>query len=72
MGHAERLMALQFVKPDVKTNKYSSADAICQAVAWPNMRFVAVKNVEQQAVLALHRMRQGFVKARRAPASPVY
>lgn len=73
LGHTVRLMAPQFVKPYVKTNKNDAADAeaICEAVARPNMRFVAIKNVEQQAVLALHRVRQGFVKARTAQANQV-
>jgi transposase len=54
MGHTVKLMAPQFVKPYVKTNKNDVADAeaICEAVARPNMRFVPVKNLEQQAVLA--------------------
>jgi transposase len=58
-GHDVRLMAPQFVKPYVKTNKNDLADAeaICEAVARPNMRFVPVKNVEQQAVLSIHRVR---------------
>ena len=66
-------MAPQFVKPYVKTNKNDAADAeaICEAVARPNMRFVPIKNVEQQAVLALHRVRQGFVKARTAQANQI-
>jgi transposase len=66
-------MAPQFVKPYVKTNKNDVADAeaICEAVARPNMRFVPVKSVEQQAVLALHRVRQGFVKARTAQANQI-
>ena len=57
-GHTVKLMAPQFVKPYVKTNKNDAADAeaICEAVARPNMRFVPIKNVEQQAVLALHRV----------------
>ena len=73
MGHAVRLMAPQFVKPYVKTNKNDAADAeaICEAVSRPNMRFVPVKNVEQQAVLALHRVRQSFVKARTAQANQI-
>lgn len=73
MGHTVRLMAPQFVKPYVKSNKNDAADAeaICEAVARPNMRFVPVKNVEQQAVLALHRVRQGFVKARTAQANQI-
>jgi transposase len=69
MGHTERLIAPQFVKPYVKTNKNDAADAICEAVARPNMRFVPVKNIEQQSVLSLHRVRQGFVRARTAQAN---
>ncbi len=73
MGHTVRLMAPQFVKPYVKSNKNDAADAeaICEAVGRPNMRFVPIKNVEQQAVLALHRVRQGFVKARTAQANQI-
>lgn len=73
MGHTVRLMAPQFVKPYVKTNKNDAADAeaICETVGRPNMRFVPVKNVEQQAVLALHRVRQSFVKARTAQANQI-
>jgi transposase len=73
MGHTVRLMAPQFVKPYVKTNKNDAADAeaICEAVARPNMRFVPIKNVEQQAVLALHRVRQGFAQARTAQANQI-
>ena len=73
LGHTVRLMAPQFVKPYVKTNKSdrNDAEAICEAVARPNMRFVAVKTTEMQAVLALHRARQGFVKARTAQANQI-
>lgn len=73
LGHTVRLMAPQFVKPYVKTNKNdrSDAEAICEAVGRPNMRFVPIKNVEMQAVLALHRARQGFVKARTAQANQI-
>ena len=73
MGHTVRLMAPQFVKPYVKTNKNDAADAeaICEAVARPNMRFVPIKNIEQQSVLSLHRVRQGFVKARTAQANQI-
>jgi transposase len=72
-GHTVKLMAPQFVKPYVKSNKNDAADAeaICEAVSRPTMRFVPVKNVEQQAVLALHRVRQGFVKARTAQANQI-
>jgi transposase len=63
LGHTVRLMAPQFVKPYVKSNKNDAADAeaICEAVSRPSMRFVPIKNVEQQSVLSLHRVRQGFV-----------
>lgn len=73
LGHTVRLMAPQFVKPYVKTNKNDAADAeaICEAVARPNMRFVPVKNIEQQTVLSLHRARQAFVKARTAQANQI-
>lgn len=72
-GHTVKLMAPQFVKPYVKTNKNDAADAeaICEAVARPNMRFVPIKDVEQQSVLAVHRVRQGFVKARTAQANQI-
>ena len=70
-GHTVKLMAPQFVKPYVKANKTDAADAeaICEAVSRPTMRFVPIKNVEQQAVLSLHRARQGFVRARTASAN---
>ena len=73
LGHTVKLMAPQFVKPYVKTNKNDAADAeaICEAVARPNMRFVPIKNAEQQAVLSVHRARQGFVKARTAQANQI-
>ena len=73
LGHSVKLMAAQFVKPYVKTNKNDAADAeaICEAVTRPNMRFVPIKNVEQQAVLSLHRVRQGFVRERTAQANQI-
>ena len=72
-GHVVRLMAPQFVKPYVKTNKNDAADAeaICEAVSRPNMRFVPIKSIEQQAVLSIHRVRQGLVKARTAQANQI-
>jgi transposase len=68
IGHTVKLMAPQFVKPYVKTNKNDArdAEAICEAVTRPNMRFVPMKDIEQQTVLALHRARQGFVVERTA------
>jgi transposase len=72
-GHTVKLIAPQFVKPYVKTNKNDAADAeaICEAVGRPNMRFVPIKNTEQQALLGLHRARQGFVAARTAQANQI-
>ena len=71
MGHEVRLIAPQFVKPYVKGNKNDRNDAaaICEAAQRPQMRFVSLKTVEQQQVLALHRLRQGVVKTRTALAN---
>jgi transposase len=73
LGHTVKLMAPQFVKPYVKSNKNDArdAEAICEAVARPNMRFVALKTVEQQALLGVHRARQGFVTARTAQSNQI-
>jgi transposase len=72
-GHTVRLMAPQFVKPYVKSNKHDVADAeaICEAVGRPNMRFVALKTPAQQAILMVHRARQGMIKARTAQANQI-
>ena len=71
LGHEVRLISPQFVKPYVKGNKNDAndAEAICEAVGRPNMRFVPVKSVEQQDILALHRVREGRVKERTAQAN---
>jgi len=65
--------AAQFVRPFVKTNKTDAADAeaIWEAAQRPAMRFVALKSEEQQAVLALHRMRAQLVKIRAMQAYQV-
>ena len=65
-GHQVRLISPQFVRPFVKTNKTDAADAqaIWEAAQRPEMRFVALKSEEQQAVLSLHRLRQQVVKMR--------
>ena len=66
LGHEVRLMPPGYVKPYVKRNKNDAADAeaICEAVTRPNMRFVPIKTPEQQSVLMLHRTRQLFVRQR--------
>jgi len=61
-------MMARFVAPYRKSSKNdgNDAEAICEAVGRPNMRFVPVKSAEQQAVLSLHRVRQGFIEQRTA------
>jgi transposase len=68
MGHTVKLMAPQYVKPYVKSNKndMSDAEAICEAVTRPNMPFVPAKSKEQQDVQCLHRIRQGWIAERTA------
>lgn len=67
-GHTVRLMAPKFVSPYRKSEKNdgNDAEAVCEAVSRPSMRFVPVKSAEQQALLTLHRVRQGFVVQRTA------
>jgi transposase len=67
-GHTVRLMAPKFVAPYRKSGKNdgNDAEAICEAVSRPSMRFVPIKSIEQQSVLCLHRVRQGFVEERTA------
>lgn len=66
LGHTVRIMPAAFVKPYLKSNKNdrNDAEAICEAVQRPNMRFVAPKTPEQQAVLHLHHGRQLLVRQR--------
>jgi transposase len=66
LGHEVRLIPPQYVKPFVKTNKNDAADAeaICEALVRPTMRFAAVKSAEQQSVLMLHRARELLVRQR--------
>ena len=71
LGHTVRLIAPKFVTPyrlSGKRGKTDAADAaaICEALQRPNMRFVPVKTLDQQALLTLHRVRQGFVEQRTA------
>jgi len=73
MGHDVRLMSPQFVKPYVKSNKNDvvDAEAICEAVHRPNMRFVPIKGIEQQDIQSLHRAREQAVKNRTAQANQI-
>ena len=70
-GHQVRLMPPAYVKPYVKRNKNDGrdAEAICEAVGRPTMRFVPVKSVEQQATLAVHGTRALLVKQRTMAAN---
>ena len=68
LGHTVRLMPPQYVRPYVKTNKHDAADAeaCCEAVQRPGMRFVPVKEESQQSLLMLHRVREQLLKQRTA------
>jgi transposase len=70
-GHEVRLMSPQFVKPYRKTNKndQNDAEAICEAVGRPSMRFVPVKSLAQQDLQAVHRVREQLLKTRTALAN---
>lgn len=64
MGHEVRLMPASYVKPYVKRQKNDAADAeaICEAVTRPTMRFVPIKTVEQQSLLMAHRARELLIR----------
>jgi len=73
LGYRVRLIAPQFVKPYVKSNKNDAADAeaICEAMSRPGMRFVPVKTVEQQDTQAVHRVRSELLEQRTAKANQI-
>jgi transposase len=73
LGHEVRLMPPQFVKPYVKSQKNDMADAeaICEAVQRPTMRFVPVKSADQQAALLLHRTRELLIRQRSSLISAI-
>lgn len=72
-GHTVRLIPPRYVKPYVKSQKNDATDAeaICEAVMRPNMRFVATKSREQQALLMLHRTRHLMVRQRTATINAI-
>lgn len=72
-GHDAKLISPQFVKPYVKGNKNDAndAEAICEAVSRPAMRFVPLKSVDQQTIQMLHRIRSGLIKDRTALANRI-
>jgi transposase len=72
-GYTVKLIAPQFVKPYLKSNKNDAndAEAICEAMSRPNMRFVAVKTVEQQDIQAVHRIRSELSSQRTAKANQI-
>jgi transposase len=72
-GFTVKLIAPQFVKPYVKSNKNDAndAEAICEAMSRPNMRFVAIKSVEQQDLQAIHRIRAELCNQRRAKGNQI-
>lgn len=65
-GHEVKLMSAQYVKPHVKRGENDAADAeaICEAVTRPTVRFVGVKTVEQQSIMMLHRVRLILMRQR--------
>lgn len=73
LGHYVHMIAPQFVKPYVKSNKNDAVDAeaICEAVQRPTMRFVPSKSIEQQDLQSLHRIRSQLVARRTAQANQV-
>lgn len=73
LGYTVKLIAPQFVKPYVKTNKNDAndAEAICEAMSRPGMRFVPVKSVEQQDTQAVHRVRSELLEQRNAKANQI-
>jgi transposase len=73
LGHDARLMAAQFVTPYRKSGKNDAndAEAICEAVGRPNMRYVPIKSEEAQAVLTVHRARTLLVSERTALSNQV-
>ena len=72
-GYSVRLIPPQYVKPYVKSNKNDAndAEAICEAMSRPNMRFVAMKSVEQQDIQATHRIRAELMTQRTAKANQI-
>jgi len=72
-GYTVRLIAPQFVKPYVKSNKNDAndAEAICEAMSRPNMRFVTVKSIVQQDIQATHRIRSELMTQRTAKANQI-
>jgi transposase len=72
-GYQVKLIAPQFVKPYVKSNKNDAndAEAICEAMSRPNMRFVSAKTVEQQDVQAVHRVRAELMAQRIAKSNQI-
>jgi transposase len=73
-GHEVKLMAPQFVKPFVKSNKNDmrDAEAIAEAVTRPTMRFVPTKDIDQQDLQALHRVRERLIGERTALINEVH
>ncbi len=72
-GYTVKLIAPQFVKPYVKSNKNDArdAEAICEAMSRPNMRFVSIKTIEQQDIQAIHRIRSELISHRNAKANQI-
>lgn len=73
LGYRVKLIAPQFVKPYVKSNKNDAndAEAICEAMSRPSMRFVSIKAVPQQDIQAMHRIRSSLIEQRTAKGNQI-
>jgi transposase len=73
MGYRVKLIAPQFVKPYVKSNKNDAndAEAICEAMSRPSMRFVTIKTTHQQDIQAVHRVRASLMEQRTAKGNQI-
>lgn len=73
LGHEVRIMAAQYVRPYLKggKNDANDAEAICEAVGRPSMRFVPIKSSDQQAIQALHRVCERLVEERTAKGNQI-
>ena len=72
-GHVARLINGKFVKPFVKSQKNDAndAEAVCEAISRPSMRYVPIKTAEQQDLQAMHRIRDTLMRHRKAKANQI-
>ena len=73
-GHDVQLIAAKLVRPFVSNNKndFADAEALCEAARRPNMRYVGIKNIEQQTLSMRHRMREALIRERTAITNQIH